>query len=177
VTTPKSKYPVSSFGPELMAFLLKAGRQRTMLLFDSKQIPDPDDPRKQVWDGAGKRLAHNFHRRIHTLRSKMREEKHEQFPFAARAKISIYWGPYAVAQGGPKEWLHDHKGDRGAIIVGRPQDADFTEILQQAGIETGPSPPSPAAPSTSEPEQPIMTDEAAPNVDWLDEIWPEGKEK
>lgn len=130
----KTRYPVESFGPELMAVLLKGSREKVILKFEGAE-------------GAGKKQAHAFHRRIHTLRSKMREEDHPDFNLAARALVSIFWGARATQEGGdkvPVEWASDIAGKRGAIIVLRPRDSEFDDILKQAGVEV----PKPSIPET-----------------------------
>ena len=125
MTKPKSRYPVESFGPELMAVLLKGSREKVILRFEGP-------------DGEGKRRAHSFHRRIHTLRSKMREENHPDHALAARALCSIYWGARAVTEGAPTSWAPDFSGRMGALIVIRPRDSEFDDVLKQAGVEVAP---------------------------------------
>lgn len=174
MTAPKTKYPVSSFGPELMAFLIRAGRERIMLTFASQQVPEEEGSEKLEWDGSGKKKAHAFQRRIHTLRRRMQDEKHPDYRFAARARVSIFWGPNAVLEGAPKEWINDHKGDRGAIIVGRPHDTEFGDALKAAGVDVS----TPGAPPIEPSPEPVSGPHStpAPLSDMLDEIWPDQKE-
>jgi hypothetical protein len=120
MTAPKSKYPIESFGPELMAALLKGSRERLVVPFVGE---------------SGKRMAHSFQKRIHTLRQRMREEKHPSYVIAARAMVSIFWGERAVGvHDCAKEWGDDYNGNRGAIIVIRPRDSEFTDILAEVGV-------------------------------------------
>lgn len=122
MTAPKTKYPIESFGPELMAALLKGGREPVLIPFEGP---------------LGKKTAHNFQRRIHTLRRRMREENHPQYMVATRARVSLFWGEKA-AELDPKRFeslREDYDGKRGAVIVIRPHDTEFASILNKAGIE------------------------------------------
>lgn len=140
MTKPKSKYPVASFGPELLNFLRKAGQEKVVVVFADEGEPQ----------GKGKKTAHNFQRRVNTLRSKMREENHPDYKFVYRVKVSIFWGADAIPHGASKEWEHDTKGDRGAIVVGQPHDLEFRDALVKAGLSF--DPPKPEAPKVYEPE-------------------------
>jgi hypothetical protein len=124
MTEPRTKFPIESFGPELMTALLKGGRERLAIPFAGP-------------DGAGKRKAHMFQRRIHTLRQRMRQENHPDYMLATRARVSLFWGERAVDEGGPPEWREDPDGHLGALIVIRPHDSEFSDILSQAGIKAG----------------------------------------
>lgn len=120
MTAPKTKYPIASFGPELMAFLTKSGREKVVLRFEGER---------------GFSQASIFRRRIHTLRQQMRIENHPDHKFAARAKVRIVFGDAAVDEGGPKEWAGDDSHHRGALVIGQPHDMEFNEVLQQADLE------------------------------------------
>jgi hypothetical protein len=66
----RSKTPVSSFGPELLAALVKGGASPLELVcIDSK-------------------VATKLVQRLYTLRKRMREENHPQADLAQRAKVS-----------------------------------------------------------------------------------------
>ena len=67
---------VTSFGPEIMAALLRGAKER----FD---IPMPY------------REAVKFSMRIHSLRHAMRHESHEQVAVVSRTKIRVLWGERA----------------------------------------------------------------------------------
>lgn len=74
MTRPKaSRYPVSSFGPELLEVLI-AGAQRRV------EIPFPDQ-----------RTMKHFQMRIHMLRGAMSRENHAQYSLATRARTSRSW--------------------------------------------------------------------------------------
>lgn len=115
MTAPKTKFPIESFGPELMQALLEGGRNRLVIPFPGA-------------DGAGKRKAHTFQQRIHMLRQRMREERHPQYPLAARVRVSLLWGAKAAEAGAPAEWRADPKGKLGAYIVIQPRDSEFNEV-------------------------------------------------
>lgn len=68
-----NRQPVSSFGPQLLAVLLKGARQRV-------EIPCPDQ-RTMKW----------LQFRIQTLRGAMDRERHPQFELACRARTSRTW--------------------------------------------------------------------------------------
>lgn len=119
MTLPKTKFPIESFGPELMQALVRGGREKFIIPFPGAE-------------GAGKRKAHKFQQRIHMLRGRMRNEKHPDYPLAARVRVSLFWGDKAVAQGAPKEWTGDDAGNLGAFIVIRPQDSEFADDLAKA---------------------------------------------
>jgi hypothetical protein len=70
MTKPKSRRPVYSFGPRLLALLLKGARERV-------DIPCPDQ-----------RTMHWLQVRIHSLRSAMQAEGHPQYPIVTRARTT-----------------------------------------------------------------------------------------
>lgn len=108
-----------------MAALIAGTQRRIVLLFEGA-------------DGDGKRRATKFQHRIHTLRSRMREENHPDHEIAARATVSLYWGPKAVSEASdkvPSDWKDDHLGKRGAVIIIRPKDSEFDDILRNIGVD------------------------------------------
>ena len=124
MTKKPTKYPLESFGPELMAALVEGSRKKIVLKFEGA-------------NGVGKRLAHGFHRRIHTLRARMRDLDHPDYTIASKALVSIFWGDRAVEEGEgkvPASWSSDVSGHRGAIIVIKPRDSEFESVLREAGI-------------------------------------------
>lgn len=144
MTEPRTKYPLESFGPELMAALLKGGLERIVIPFFGPE---------------GKKKAHNFQRRIHTMRRRMADVQHPNYMVATRARVSLFWGESAYKID-PKQFLdfkEDYNGHRGAVIVIQPHDMEFRDVLTKAGVEvTGdmaapidlPTLPSPAEPGT-----------------------------
>jgi len=76
MTRPKSsRYTVGSFGPELMAILLKGARERV-------EIPCPDQ-----------RTMKFIQMRLQMLRGAMYREKHSQYELVTRARTTRHWAP------------------------------------------------------------------------------------
>lgn len=74
MTRPKvSRYPVSSFGPELMAILLKGARERV-------EIPCEDQ-----------RTMQYLQMRLQMLRGAMGRERHAQYTLVTRARTTRTW--------------------------------------------------------------------------------------
>lgn len=74
MTRPKSsRYPVSSFGPELLAILLKGARERV-------EIPCPDQ-----------RYMKYLQMRLQMLRGAMAREAHPQYGLVTRARTTRQW--------------------------------------------------------------------------------------
>jgi len=68
----RTKYPLESFGPELLELLRRVGRGETLAI-----------PFKT------RRLAKTFQRRIWMLKNRLREADHELWPIASRVRTSI----------------------------------------------------------------------------------------
>lgn len=152
MTEPKTKYPIESFGPELMKALVRGSREKVILTFDGA-------------DGSGKKRAHGFQRRIHTLRQRMRQLNHPDYVLATRAKCSILWGEKA-AQYGKKEWEADDQGQRGALIVIQPHDSEFDDVLAEAKYLSADKPLADAtAPITEIPRQKDALDDLLTELD------------
>lgn len=110
MTRPKTRYPIESFGPELLALLQKAGRSIEPVTLSFERRRD----------------AESLRARLHTLRSKMREQDHPEFHVAARVKISIF-----AEQQGPAG------RDKPAKMVLRQRDSEFASIIrEQAQVDT-----------------------------------------
>lgn len=107
----KRRYPVSSFGPEMMAALKKGAVEKLVLKFPNLKA------------------ATFFHHRLHTLRSAMREEQHPDAELVSRARASKVWG----AKLG-EEYANDFKGLKACHIVIEPNDAQFNAVLAEAGV-------------------------------------------
>lgn len=109
--TRPSRYPVSSFGPELMAALVKGSREPIT-------IPCPD----------AKTLMF-LQQRIHMLRGAMGREKHPQYQLVQRARTSRLWDE--------PEGKRVTKPSRSATnfrLVIRPNDNQFADLIKQAGV-------------------------------------------
>lgn len=115
-------YPVSSFGPEVMAALLKGATRE----FRVGPMPYRD--------------AVKFHFRIHSLRAAMRAEQHSQYPIVARAKISLAWGE-RIGKPQPEERISSRNVRSPkdpltpTILTIAPHDSEFAEHLLRAGIK------------------------------------------
>ena len=101
-----SRYPVSSFGPELMALLIKGSRE---------EVKVPCESRQQM---------RALQQRIHMLRGAMAREKHNLYSVVTRARTSQNW-QIDEATGKPCSF---------ALFV-RPQDSQFADILNKAGVK------------------------------------------
>lgn len=143
MTSPKTKYPIEAFGPELMTALVAGGQREVIIPFDNLSNIE----------GSGKRRGHKFQQRIHMLRQRMRELEHPDYKFAARARVSLFWGDRAAAELGDKfaSFAGDDRGLRGAVVVIRPHDSEFSDILTKAGVTSLPQSPSGDAPLASLP--------------------------
>lgn len=121
MTERKSKEPIEAFGPQLMAALVAGGRGRVVIKFEQG-------------DGVGKKFAHTFQRRIHTLRQRMRELNHPDYAVAMRAQVRLVWGPKAVKEGASPSWIPDDRGIKGAWVIITPRDSEFNSALAASGV-------------------------------------------
>jgi hypothetical protein len=108
----RRRYPVASFGPEMMAALKKGAVETVTLKFPNLKA------------------ATFFHHRIHTLRAAMREENHPDAELVARARAMKVWG----AKLG-KDYETDFKGEKACHVVIQPNDAQFADVMKEAGVE------------------------------------------
>lgn len=117
----RSKVPIESFGPELMAALIAGSTKE--FRFDLSYSN-----------------AVKFRRRIHQLRARMREESHPQAKLVERARVSILWGAEA---GFPEPLLRKTDNSnrvpvdlntRTAVII-KPYDVEFSAALKLAGLQ------------------------------------------
>lgn len=117
------RYPVASFGPELMAVLLKGATEPITLKFPNNK------------------QATFFQHRIHTLRASMRIEGHAMAEAVSRTRFRRIWGErlYEHLKGSNPElaetFKNDHKGEKAAYILVQPTDAEFKTILEEAGVK------------------------------------------
>lgn len=122
LVTPASKLPLESFGPEILAALIKA----------SKETIDVELPTvREAW---------RFQQRIHQLRRRMRDTRHEQYPLAARVKVQILWGDKAGYDKVEEKmnskglWLPIDTSVRAKVRLS-PRDQEFQEALKKAGVQ------------------------------------------
>lgn len=114
----KRRYPVSSFGPEVMAALIKGSQEKVILKFTNA-------------DGkSAMTKAIYLQHRIHTLRAMMREENHEHAELVTRARTSRMWGAKVGEAHAP-----DHKGEKYVELHIYPNDSQFASIFAEAGVE------------------------------------------
>jgi hypothetical protein len=130
-----SRYPLASFGPELMEVLLKGARERV-------EIPFPDH-----------RTMAFFQMRIQMLRGAMARESHPQYSLAARARTARTW-----------DFASKDK-NKNCVLVIQPNDFQFRDILAGIGITPSshtqdllsdetrppPTPPDPTVEPSTEP--------------------------
>lgn len=117
---PKPPRPVESFGPELFALLIRAA---------TTQVQFPLSYRR----------ATRLRQRLHQLRESMRRSAHEHYELVSRVRITVRW---------PEETPVTKKGRTDVPIDGnvecevtlQPNDSEFGDILERAGIDIGLSP-------------------------------------
>jgi hypothetical protein len=115
VTRPKlGRYPVSSFGPELMALLIKASRERV-------EVPCQSMAQMKA-----------LQQRIHNLRGAMNRERHPQYVIATRVHTSCTWDHDAFPVTKKRQFPKDATGCK---LVLYPRDSQFAGILEAAGIK------------------------------------------
>lgn len=111
-TRRKRLYPVSSFGPQLIAVWLKGTREEVRLEFPNKKI------------------AQQFQLRLQMLRGAMTREGHEHAELVQRARTSLRVGIRAG-----EAHADDPEGLKYALLVVYPADSQFTDILDAAGVK------------------------------------------
>lgn len=109
--TRPSRYPVASFGPELMAALVKGSREEIT-------IPCPD----------AKTLLF-LQNRIHMLRGAMGREKHPNYGLVQRARTSRMWD-----EPDGKRVAKPTKSASNFRLIIRPNDQQFASMIKAAGV-------------------------------------------
>lgn len=112
-----TRQPVSSFGPQLLAVLLKGARERV-------DIPCPDQ-RTMKW----------LQFRIHTLRGAMDRDNHPQYTLACKARTSRTWPD---PEHPDKDCVlviqpQDHQFSDLLTAAGVPPDPHAQELLDDSG--------------------------------------------
>lgn len=110
--TRPSRYPVDSFGPELMAALVKGSREIIT-------IPCPD---------AATLLF--LQQRIHMLRGAMGREKHPNYTLVQRARTSRMWD-----EPDGKRVAKPTKAATNFRLIIQPNDHQFADLIKQAGVD------------------------------------------
>ena len=116
-----SKPPIESFAPEMLAVLLRGAREEVRL--------------KTTY-----RAASHFRQRLNSLRSRMRETKHELYSIVARAEIKILWGadaglPDIEVSTSKRNVRYPTDSNSPAVLLLRPYDAELSTELQRLGIK------------------------------------------
>lgn len=115
MTRPKlGRYPVSSFGPELMELLIRGSKE---------EVRVPCESMKQM---------KFLQMRIQMLRGAMAREKHAQYPLATRARTTVTWNTEKHPSRKGKQFPMDAED---CVLIIRPNDSQFAEILEKAGIK------------------------------------------
>lgn len=116
MTKPRTGFPVSSFGPELMALLLKGAHEPVEL--------------RLSW-----RRANYLRKRLNHLRSQMRKENHQAYELAARAKVRVIVPPGTETRRtiSGNSIPKDHEAM--TIVRVSPQDEEWTELIRAAGVD------------------------------------------
>lgn len=155
MTRPKTgRYPVSSFGPELMALLIRASRER---------VEVPCNSMAQM---------KNLQMRLHMLRGAMNKERHAQYPIVTRVHTSCTWDSEKHPSTKSKQFPKDATNCK---LVLYPKDSQFADILEAAGIKAEeiksastvldelPAPDTPSDPTINSGPQPESTDPLNPD--------------
>lgn len=124
MSTKKTRTPIESFGPELMAALLAGAKKEIRIRMPySKAI--------------------SLRRRIYQLRFRMREDNHPSYHLAARTEIKVLWGAAAGLPEPAKPNVYNTRNvarpadtNEPSIMLLRPHDHEFADSLRSAGIET-----------------------------------------
>jgi hypothetical protein len=104
-----SRFPVISFGPELLTLLLQGGRKSVTLRFGD--------------DEAARKKMESLQLRIHSLRGAMRREGHPDYALATRAHTSRQW-----------DTTPEGKKTNFRLEI-RPKDSEFRQVIADAGID------------------------------------------
>lgn len=107
----RNPLPVSSFGPEILAALIKGTQEVVKVEFKNAKI------------------ARRFQLRLQQLRGAMKREEHPLADLSQRATTSLLWGERAGV-----EYKSDTKGSSYACVIIRPRDTEFVSAINKAGV-------------------------------------------
>ena len=112
---PKAPRPVESFGPEILAALLRGATEMVQLPISYK-------------------LSIRLRLRIHQLREAMRKAAHPQYHLVARVRVTIQWPPDTKTV---KQGRHNIPEDRNTkcLVTLQPNDAEFADLHREAGVD------------------------------------------
>lgn len=107
--------PVESFGPEILAALLRGATEPLVLPMPYK-------------------LGVRFRLRVHQLREAMRCTNHEKYKLCARVRVTIEWPLGTPTE---KSGRHIIPSDRNTmcVVTLKPNDTEFADLLLSAGID------------------------------------------
>lgn len=111
----KPPRPVESFGPEILAALLKGATEPLVLTMSYK-------------------MGVRFRLRIHQLRESMRRNGHDKYNLCARVRVTIEW-PKGIPT--EKQGRHIIPLDRDQLckVTLKPNDTEFADFLSAAGVD------------------------------------------
>lgn len=117
--------PLTSFGPELMETLRKAGTGKVELNFETFS------------------LASRFQQRIYQLRNAMRAHDHPDYPLASRVTSSLLWGKKAGFKDDPETRVNKRNvvhpvANAPCKLIFYPRDSEFGDVLAKANIKVEP---------------------------------------
>jgi hypothetical protein len=133
---PRPPKPIESFGPELFQALLDGSKREVKF-----QLPY--------------RKAVHFRQRINQLRAAMRDLKHEHYPLASQAKITISWPDNTETSKSSRNVRFPKDMNTICDVVIMPSDSEFNDVLKSAGVNIKPLDP-PTTPSTPIVEEDIL---------------------
>lgn len=148
--------PLTSFGPELLSALRRAGQQKVSIEF--KQYS----------------LAVRFQQRIYQLRMALQREDHPDYPMTSRVTSRILWGKKAnPAWEEPQVRTNSNNvvhpvSDAPCVLEMYPKDSEFMETLSSAGIKVDLPEPT---------TQGQLPKSSAPDLSFLDSYIEDDKDK
>lgn len=107
--------PVESFGPELLATLIKGA-------IETVEVPLPY------------RKAVRLRQRLYQLRSAMVAEKHPKADDVKRVHIKIAWGPEVLLVENARRVQRPKDNNSPCVVIVAPKDSEFFEALSRAGV-------------------------------------------
>lgn len=113
----KKPRPIESFGPEILAALLKGATDPIEFTVSYK-------------------TAVRFRLRVHQLREAMRRSGHPKYELASRVRVSIVWpeGTETVKQG--RHFIPLNRDTKCRVLL-RPNDSEFAAALKGIGCSSG----------------------------------------
>lgn len=130
-----NKLPVASYGPYLLAALIKGSKEELVI-----ELPS--------W-----REAWHLMQRMYSLRRRAEEQKHEAAPLIVKAKMRITWDEERYpAYLGAQRYKRPRDTSAPAKLHIYPRDENFTSAFQSAGVELDTASPDGGAERPSGPD-------------------------